>query len=66
MSADQIADLIRRVEQIERRLGIRSEPQEIGGSKPSETVATFERDDNPGGVSPVRRVMPKEKPDKSS
>jgi|tagenome__1003787_1003787.scaffolds.fasta_scaffold20986030_7 hypothetical protein len=55
MSADQIADLIKRVEQIERHLGIRTEPQQLGGSKQSPTVATFERDETPG-VSPVGRV----------
>jgi hypothetical protein len=63
MSDDQIADLIRRVERIERRLEIKDEPQMVLGESPIEsdgTVATFERRDTPGGVSPVPRVMPKE------
>jgi hypothetical protein len=64
MSDDQIANLIRRVERIERRLEIRDEPQEIGRSEPSDTVATFERHETEG-TSPVPRVMHKEDPDKS-
>jgi hypothetical protein len=64
MSDDQIADLIRRVERIERRLEIRDEPQEIGGSKQPGTVVSPERVETPGS-SPVRRIMPKEDPDKS-
>jgi hypothetical protein len=34
MSADQIADLIRRVERIERRLGITTESQMVLGESP--------------------------------
>jgi hypothetical protein len=67
MSPDQLADVIRRLEQIERRLDIlesrgsggTNESHVLGGSEPSATVETFERHETPG-VSSARRV-PKEK-----
>jgi hypothetical protein len=43
-----------------------SQPQQLGGSEQSRTVATFERPESLGPGSPSQRVMPKEKPDKSS